>query len=75
MFERVYTGILQSEIPVGGMGRPLTAAECSKLLRHGVTCDEAHIVVRLDVTSPGLGRVYTPVRTHELHAPLGVIVS
>lgn len=75
MFEQVYTGILRSEIPVGGMGRPLTAEECSKLLRYGVTCSEAHIVVRLDVASPGLGRVYTPVPTHELHEPLGIIVS
>jgi len=75
MSSQVYTGILQSEIPMGGMGRSLTAEERRKLSRYGVPCSKKHIVVRLDAASPTLGRLYEPSSAVELHAPLDIIIS
>lgn len=75
MSTQVYTGILQFEIPIGGWGRPLTTAERSKLFRYGLPCSEEHIVVRIDVNSPGLGRLYEPNDSPEQHHPLEVVVS
>ncbi|HVB47508.1 MAG TPA: hypothetical protein VNF69_03865 [Burkholderiales bacterium] len=68
-------GILDSEIPLGGSGRRLTAPECSKLRQRGVSCDERYIVVRVAVDTPGLGYLYEPVHAPERHARVGVVLG
>ncbi len=68
-------GILESEIPLGGWGRRLTAAECRKLRERGVPCDERYIVVRVAVDTPGLGYLYEPVPAPERHARVGVVLG
>lgn len=75
MLPKVQEGILNAEIPLGGSGRALTADERSKLLRAGVACSERHIVVRVAVNTPGLGRLYEPTYTAERHAPMELFVS
>ena len=68
-------GILESEIPLGGSGRKLTAAECRKLRERGVTCDERYVVVRVAVDTPRLGNLYAPIYTAEALASVGVTLG
>lgn len=75
MFTKVYAGILQSEIPLGGLGRALSAEERNRLVRHGITCGEGHIVVRLAVNTPKLGRLYQPDESAEQHQPMELVLS
>lgn len=75
MLPKIQTGILDSEIPLGGFGRRLTAKELSKLLDAGVPCSERHIVVRAAVNTPRLGRLYEPTYTAERHAPMQLLLS
>lgn len=75
MLPTIHCGILDAEIPLGGLGRPLTEDECRKLIRVGVPCSERHIVVRAAVDTPRLGRLYEPTYTPESHAPMELLVS
>lgn len=75
MRRRLHIGILDAEIPFGGFGRPLTAEERKKLVSAGVSCGERHIVVRVDLTTPRLGRLYKPTYTAERHAPMDVFLA
>jgi hypothetical protein len=68
-------GILDSEIPLGGSGRRLSAGECRKLRERGVTCDERYVVVRVAVDTPLLGHLYAPVYTAEALADVGVMLG
>lgn len=75
MLSRIQRGILDSEIPRGGRGRPLTLAERRKLARAGIKCTARHIVVRLAMHTPMRGRVYEPDDSAEAHHPLELVVS
>ena len=75
MIPRIHSGILDDEIPLGGLGRTLTPGERSKLASAGVHCGERHIVVRVAVNTSMLGRLYEPVYTAERHAPMAILVS
>ena len=72
---KFHTGILDAEIPFGGLGRPLTAEERKKLISAGVSCGERHIVVRVAITTPRLGRLYKPTYAPERHAPMDVFLA
>lgn len=67
--------VLDTAIPVGGLGRPLTPSERRRLSEHGIACTERHIIVRLAVDSPRYGRLYEPTYAPERHAPTAVIVG
>ncbi len=70
-----HLGVLESEIPFGGYGRRITAAECARLREHGVACRETYIVVRAAVDTPRLGYLYAPCYTAERFAPIDVLVG
>lgn len=70
-----HLGILDSEIPLGGRGRRLTADECRKLRERGVACDERYVVVRVAVDTPKLGHLYEPVYTAEGLVGVGVTLG
>ncbi|MDA8107996.1 MAG: hypothetical protein M0015_05120 [Betaproteobacteria bacterium] len=70
-----HQGILDSEIPLGGRGRRLTANECRKLRERGVACDERYVVVRVAVDTPRLGHLYEPVYTAEGLVGVGVMLG
>ncbi|MDA8109888.1 MAG: hypothetical protein M0015_14850 [Betaproteobacteria bacterium] len=67
--------VLESDIPIGGLGRPLTPSERCRLGELGIVCTERHIVVRLAVDTPRYGRLYEPTYAPERHAPTAVIVG
>ena len=69
-------GILESEIPFGGYGRRITAAECARLREHGVACKETFIVVRSAVDTPRLGYLYAPAYSSaERFARIDVLIG
>ena len=69
-------GILDTEIPFGGYGRRLTAAECTRLRAQGVACKETYIVVRAAVDTPRLGYLYAPAyKSAESFARVDVLVG
>ena len=75
MLPKLHSGILDAEIPLGGLGRSLTINERRKLAEAGVACSERHIVVRAAVHTPRFGRLYEPIDTAERHAPTELLLS
>ena len=75
MLPNIHNGILEAEIPLGGLGRSLTLNERRKLAEAGVACSECHIVVRAAVHTPRLGRLYALTDTAERHAPTELLLG
>ena len=68
-------GVLETDIPLGGSGRRLTLPERGRLYSFGIACTERHVVVRIAVNTPRLGRLYEPTYMPERHVPTAVIVG
>ncbi|MGA8005736.1 MAG: hypothetical protein WCA17_06525 [Burkholderiales bacterium] len=67
--------VLESDIPLGAYGRPLSAEECRRLRERGISCDEEYLVVRAAADTPRLGYLYKPTGTAELYARVSALVG